>query len=335
MPPNAPETNCPACLRPWIAGASFCPHCGRPAMLHSPPNPHAPNPAAHSPAAHSPAAHRPTEPGAFVDPFRAAQAPGRNVRTGVLVGTGLLLAAVLALLGLHATGVLALGGKQPDRTTLGLQAEQPPAMLARPAEQPPPVLERTAEREIPAVMPPEVRAWLEHLRETESRRQQMVHAQMGQLLTIMAQQSVGGSMVQDLLAELHGVDTGVASPPAQSLADDARTLRARWADLDQFFNSMRPPEECAPIRNQYYTALNETGAMITDVLEQLQLAGQDPQAAIAALSGMRNKSSTIDRAGRETDRLIAEICRKYNESKWFSVEADPAGGMGSLGKFGF
>lgn len=186
-------------------------------------------------------------------------------------------------------------------------------------------------------MPQDVRDWLLHLERTESERNRMTKAQMGQALAVLFGST--RSTYEDLLKDIDGEDAGgqdLQNPELNNqFAKAAPQMRAGWRDLTTYFNSKQPPAECIPIKNAYEQCLAETGSMMVDLIGAIE-SSRDPDADFDALlkkvSGMQGTSETkIDQYGLQTDEMVGQICHKYDTWKWFSISGDIGGGLAGLG----
>ncbi|MBX3111843.1 MAG: hypothetical protein KF857_07525 [Fimbriimonadaceae bacterium] len=247
-----------------------------------------------------------------------------------LVGGIIVLVAMVGF-GLGA-GIFRLGGR--GNATLGADARQGPPILAATGAPPPQVLpaEGNTTPVLPAdnLMPKDVLDWLKHLEETERRRKALATSQIGPLMADIMRQSVGGG--SNPMKSLFGEDgPDVESPPTQGLTESVEKIHSDWQDLDNFFQSVPPPAECAPTQAQYSRSLGETQAMMTELAEAIGKASESPDAALSALKGMQGKSKDrIDAADQACDRLVQQICDKYKTRKWFSIASDIAGGLTTL-----
>lgn len=188
-------------------------------------------------------------------------------------------------------------------------------------------------------MPPEVRAWLEHLERTESERKRMTMAQMSQAMGLAM--SASGAGYQDLIAEAMGEESSSSQSQLQNPEMNAQfkrsapEMRKGWKDITAYFNSKQPPAECIPIKNAYEQCLGETSAMMLQLIGALESASVDEAGRQQALSTLYSMLGTsqgkIDVAGEKTDSLVGQVCRKYETYKWFKVSGDIGGGLGSLG----
>lgn len=241
----------------------------------------------------------------------AVGAPGKgSFWAGVLVALG---AAALIVGGLAFSGLLRV--RAPSA---------PPGPIVK-AEPTTPLATRAPERK---TMPDDIRAWLEHLEETEKRRIDLSQRQIMSLMVEM--QRLKASEFTDALSELMGdpFDEGKKDAPsiekARSIASD---VKPAWQDLKTFFESMPPPEACRTIAADYGQTLQETGATVSDILGIVETAQGDPQGAVEKLRGiMKSHKSMIDEPAVRADRGVQAICDEYDTRKWFDIKADVGGG---------
>jgi len=261
---------------------------------------------------------------------------------GIIVGAVCLV--VLLAIGIGANlNLLKPGGKAaqvlattttPPSPTMPKLATPSPIMpkLATPD----PTLMQPAPQDTP--MPDDVRAWLEHLQRIEAYRTSMTADQIGDMLVFMT--GLQSSKVTDAISGILGDDDegGPPKPTAsENLTNKTDETRDAWRVLMDEFRKLPPPAECVPIATSYDETLGETSAMMVEILDALQSAQDNPQAAIAALTKMQGTSSgRIDSLAKDSDRQVGAICDKYKTRKWFSIASDVGGGMmGKLGGLGF
>lgn len=172
------------------------------------------------------------------------------------------------------------------------------------------------------------------------RRQDLAKDQLTEATTALAGDEAG-----DLNSALQAADGDDDSPQpdhakADKAAGDTRGMRQSWVQLTQKFNSVPPPSECKDLANTYDQVLRETGAMMSDIIDAIELASNDRTAALKKLYGMLGKSgSHIDEPAKRSDGMVSDICNKYATTKWFSITADVgdssmlsgAGGLGIPG----
>jgi hypothetical protein len=265
-----------------------------------------------------------------LDPYANQAKSSRNF---LAVGIALFVVAVLA--GLLGSGILGLGQGRGSAVTTNI-ALGGRVMLPAPSDKPNTILESGTQGNVftgktKKVMPQEILDWLKHLEATEKRRVDLTMNEQATLLSQLTMLNGVGStegFVQGLLRDGEDFDQ---QSPAREIQGQGEEHKKEWLGLHTFFDSKQPPAECVPIRNVYTQCLGETQAMYTEVSEILQSVGDDPKGAVAKLMKMQGKSTDrIDVPGRQTDKLVQEICDKYDTSKWFEVKADIGGGMGGF-----
>jgi uncharacterized protein (UPF0335 family) len=238
---------------------------------------------------------------------------------------GAILAAVLAVfLALLATGVLRFGAALPQ-TAIRAPAEAPDGSLRVAAKPDEPVL-KAGDKQI--TMPPEVRAWLEHLERME-RKKNRIHEDMTNEAKIMERMLSGSSGIDS-------VDVGTILDPEKGMPDPRmnvsemfQEMAQPWRDLRREFLNTGPPmpAECRPLANAFAGGL----AAIPEQIESLEsvMSGFDPanpevraeakSATDSARKVGREHKRPVDAEFAEADVLLANICRKYSTEKWFDI----------------
>lgn len=252
-------------------------------------------------------------------------------RKWIALGAGAATLVILLIAGI-GFGLLGIGRSAPP-TVLPKVAQTAP-VLPKTAE-PAPVLPKAPE--VAQGMPDDVRRWLEHLERIERRRRDMSGGQVGELLAMMTRMQT--APIRDMLPGAMGTgeETGENTMrAAEDLQLNTARKREEWDSLRQDFLSLPPPPDCAPIQAEYNQVLTETGTMMTEIMDAVSMASENPDAALSALTRMKGTSGgRIDNAAVATDRKVAEVCNKYQVRKWFDIAADVGGGiMGRLGGLG-
>lgn len=327
---------CPQCGKSLPAPAAFCMHCGadlrqltqgQPVQPQPQPQPQ-PFQQPQPPISRSGPQMPSGRPVAAVDAaFAQAQTKKRNI--AIAAGAGALVLALL--IGAIATNFLNRTATQPAETVLQRQAKPPEPVLDKTAAPPAPVMEKEATA--PKVMPDDVRRWLEHLEETEKRRGKLAMQGLGTMMQLAPAAQMGIDL--DALKALASGDPDQPEPKtgADKVAEGAAQVKQEWDALKEYFKSVYPPQECLATANTYWNALDETAAMIQDILGAVVKSKENTSAALDMLYGMQNTSKTIDAAGTQTDGLVQQICDKYDTKKWFSINSDFAQ-SGLFGKMG-
>lgn len=269
---------------------------------------------------------------AQLDPYASQTQQNRRYLTA-----GVVLLAVALLLGLVGVSFMSLGRGFGGPVTQAASKSAAPVTEAT-GTPPTPITEATGapaavtmDPETVRKMPKEVLDWLKHLERIEKRRKDMGTEQIAALLSQLAMLQGVGATEEAMKGLLDDGSEGEPVPPSKEIGDQASSQKAKWRELIADFDSLPPPTECIPIRNSYSQCLGETQTMITEVLDAVRSASDDPKAAVAALMKMRGKSeSRIDVAANETDGGVQDICDKYGVKKWFGISADVGGGMGNV-----
>ena len=296
---------CPRCGGQLPANARFCMNCGQPL---------APTPAA-----------------ATGDPCAtsvALPAPNRNAMLWWILGG--LLAVSAIVFGLSAAGVLKL--RSPDASGPVLARNQDPSnsILPVPARDSDSILPATTPEQ--KRMPKDVRDWLEHLEKIEKQKQAIVAEQMDDLAVSMSgiQQKVLGMATEGL------TDPESTGDPSAVVGDilPVEKISKEWKDLRARFNDYPPgvPAECKELHDQFDGALMQVPGMVSDINA---IAGNlfDPEKRekIRDLREIQKSNDEfIDKPLRKSDRLLGDICDKYDERKWFEIKVDGGGGIMSM-----
>lgn len=297
---------CPRCGQAIVAGAAFCMRCGQ-ALTPAPVS--APQAAQNM---------------GFPDPAQR----NRTAMWSIVAAAGAL---VVIFFGLSAAGILKFGSSKVDPSLTARGITDVPAMRTSTTDNTP-----AMQTPASATMPDDIRAWLEHLEKTEAKRQALAQEQIMQLVVVKAGLGDGGTgaVLKGLLGEANGE---AENPPTKQVQSSMADLRRPWRELVDFFNSVTPPAECAPIRDKYDQPLRETSAVINDVNSILDGAqsGGDPTELLTKLNVIfESHKSTIDKPALETDVMVDQICQKYNTRKWFQIVGN-VGGSSSLRSGGF
>ncbi|MBL8047240.1 MAG: hypothetical protein JNJ45_01030 [Chthonomonas sp.] len=321
---------CPKCHYRLAQASRFCPNCGHGLA------------AAVAPKAAVPVAQAAPVPGAFV-PRKQPLWP--LVLGFLLIGAGSLFFAfrsgllkvpgepvkpkVLLADGTANTGeLLKADGTANSGQLLRTEGTAPQAELLR-VYGTPPASNLTQTQAEKISMPADVLAYLQHVERIEGMRVKMSRKQLSEALIMFTEMSgLRGGI--DAVRDLADPDAPTPDPedaPSKKVGRSAEDKRRDWRTLEEQFLAVNPPAECVTLRNEYQTALHETGTMISEILDAIEQASESPEAALTALQGMQNTSGgRIDVKARAADGTVAAICRKYLTDKWFSITGDVGGG---------
>ena len=318
--------NCPRCRGVAPAGVSFCPHCGNDLRLFQ----QAPTQAAQVPikeqlkkASAGPSGYFQPQGGGVA----AMPLPNKKSKLPWILASAALLLLIAS--GLVAFKMLSKTGQGPS-SMLQRNGSLPGPMLTKTGEQKP-FLGKTGENP-PPTPEPDLR-WLYHLEKIEKRRGELAKKGLAKFM-VMAQPGQFGT-------DMNGLNQLTTGDPEANMPDTAPDMisaesaasKKEWAQLRADFDSFPPPPDCKTIAEPYGHAMDETSAMMTDVMDAITVSKEDPQKALTSLYGMQNKSKSIDEFGNLADERVQALCSKYNKRKWFSVNSDFGNSsiFGSLG----
>lgn len=247
---------------------------------------------------------------------------------------GAILGLAALMFALDLTGILRLRGKQPGSVLTRAHDDLGTVLPAAGRESGPSLPAAGREKR---VMPDDVRAWLEHLERIEKAKQELQQDQLDDLRIAMGsiQQRVLGIATEGLLdpdapdAPAAGVESFL---PVTKMTED-------WIRLRQRFNEEGPPvpAECKDLRDLYDGVLMQVPGTLKDIDE---IAGNlfDPEKKdkIRDLREISKRhTDVIDKPLRRSDRVLGEICDRYDTRKWFDIKVDSGGGVfGLLGGLG-
>lgn len=211
-------------------------------------------------------------------------------KTGILAGiVGVLLVAVVVLILL----LIKQGERVMEVRPLPNPAQSP---VLHADVQPP-------EKENP---PPEIVAYLDHLKQTETMRVAMRN-DFGPALQMLRQ-------VQEMRS---GFDEDSEQQTQQEIAEGIEEYRKKWENILQYFDSVIPPAACTQLSGAYKTALGKYAATMIDI--QYALYNQD----LGALSQMRGTAQAeLDTLLVSADNELADVCRNYGIVKSYSITPD-------------
>ena len=231
----------------------------------------------------------------------------------ILVFLGIIYA------GLRASGLLQFGrGGTPETLSATKKGTTP-------------VLDQIVEK--PPGMPAEVFDWLKHLEATEKQKQDLNARQTAQFTSYATMLSVAGAGISTLEPDGSIEDPGGGDSPEAHTAKKLEDFRPAWREVQNFFHTKTPPEECAAMATAYDQALYEITGIAGDLQELLEGMQQDPTSALEKAQSMRGKSyEKVDVPLAKTDDLVGQICGKYGVNRWFSIQHDlNSGTLGVIG----
>lgn len=319
--------NCPRCRGVAPAGAGFCPHCGNDLRVFQ----QSPAQKGAVPIKEQMRKVAAATPGGYYQtPSAGPMAPAQLKKSKLPLILGILLALALVAIGFFAFALLKKTGKDDPTKMLQKQGSMGGPMLMKTGDEKP-MLAKTGENP-PPEPEPDLR-WLYHLEKIEKRRGDLARKGLSSLM-IMAQSAQFGTDLDGLKALATG-DPDAPEPKTapDKIAESSAEAKKEWEALRKDFDSYPPPPDCVTIAEPYGHALDETRAMMTDVMDAIVLSKEDTNKALQMLYGMQNQSKSIDEYGKSADDRVQALCDKYNKRKWFSVNSDFGNSsiFGSLG----
>ena len=331
--------NCPRCRGVAPAGVSFCPHCGNDLRVFRAAAQAATSQFASAQAATIPKAVPVKEqlkkaskvgPVGYYEPQLAGSASMPMMKKKSKLPWIIAAAILLVLIG---SGFLVLNMlKKTGREGNALKANgvMPGGFMKKTGNEAP-FLSKTGDVP-PAVKEPDLR-WLYHLEKIEQRRGELSKKELSKFMVLAQTSQFNAASAEDLTKFAANSEGDFPSTATDKIDADSAAAKKEWAQLRADFDSFPPPPDCVTIAEPYGHALDETRAMMTDVMDALAVSKEDPQKALQSLYGMQNKSKSIDNYGNTSDERVQALCSKYNKRKWFSVNSDFGNSsiFGSLG----
>ncbi|MER3466421.1 MAG: hypothetical protein C4340_04640, partial [Armatimonadota bacterium] len=170
-------------------------------------------------------------------------------------------------------------------------------------------------------MPDDVRAWLDHLKRIDRRRERLNEDLAKEAMDMM------GSLHPGMFAETESdAATRDDSRRRGTAAEFIKRVNETFAALTRDFQNLPPPDECRRIAAEYNDALLGTRELMSDIIRALE------ELSIQRAATLEGKSlSRVDRPVQNANELIEALCKKYEEPNvWrLFVERGSASGMGA------
>ncbi len=222
----------------------------------------------------------------------------------------------------------ASGPPAPSTMAATAQAGQAPAMQSEPASTAPTM-------QIAKGMPDNVRNWLEHLHKTEEARVALAAEQLKESVKTLANLKADdlNHAMDDGSDDSQAADKARENQRAGRVSGDMATMQQAWKTLLSAFDAVPAPAECVGIKANYDQVVGQTGTMILEIVAKIKSASTDPQGALSALTAMQGTSKAkIDVPAHAADSGVADVCKRYDTTKWFDIQSDVGSGvMGQIG----
>jgi hypothetical protein len=196
------------------------------------------------------------------------------------------------------TLVQAPGASAPGPMVQAPADTHPPAMVQEPGNTP-----NTAD----------IDDYLKFVRQIELSKQQLIHNELGDALEMMTKaKGLGAS-----------IDENEYNTTFAGLGSDTNKIAGDWNQLTAKFSERQPPQSCIDLRNKYLDQLAKIQSSVVQVNTALNKVQSDPSGALHALTGMSGTASAeADTAAQAADDALADVCKRYNLSKDFSIRTD-------------
>ena len=241
----------------------------------------------------------------------ATPAPMRKGKLGLLAGaTAVCVVAIVV-------AVMALQGRGSRVTDVApvRNPQQPPVFNAPTTPSPPQPGVLQSDVEKPPIKldkpekpkpPPEVVAYLEHLKKVEQTRLALQQREIAAL----------GPKMAEMIRGMYGSIMEAEEPKAGGqMTKELSGLSREWQQLSAYFLSVQPPEPCRALGGKYYDALRDviaTMGKLQDMIVKLDLN----------VMQMRGQSTHIDEKLVEADRELGDVCKRFGIEKTFSIRPD-------------
>ncbi|HEY0867936.1 MAG TPA: hypothetical protein VGE01_11175 [Fimbriimonas sp.] len=255
-------------------------------------------------------------------------------RNTILLVTLAILALVGAIVtGLALSGVLKFGAKAPDHKTLQARGQAPRGVLEARGTAAPPVMPQVAQK---VEMPKEIEDWLNHLKRCEELKRELTVQQNGELSGLLMGAGIG-ALTPQAVDIISGADADINDAlPTRQIADKLVPMITRWTDLDDAFRKYPPPPECQQLATAFDSGLNGLASQMDAIRSMLAgLDANDPnmqskgeKTKADAQHVLRTHTRSADDNFQMSQRLLEEICDKYNRKPWFNI--DSKGSVGGL-----
>lgn len=296
---------CSKCGGAAEASAKFCPLCGTQLIKQDAPtfgrtsqqNPIVPS----SPLA----SDGPSLPRQISPKMRAS---GAAIAVALL-GLGIFLAKTAGILGASPSGTKTTAVLAPPQT----QTARAPILQAPAITKPEmPVLTPPAQTSTP--MPEDVIAYLRWVKQHHADLKQVSSALEGVAMQIIPTLSVNG------YNQLFGEDENRINVPSQTQATAKLSQVSQQLNLMlSKFNSVRPPDSCAPLASQYQQAVTlhiQITARMATVLEKIMTNPADAAQLLPELtaeSGSKNMSQSADASLKGADEQLNAVRARYSD----------------------
>ncbi|MFN3689504.1 MAG: zinc-ribbon domain-containing protein [Fimbriimonadales bacterium] len=244
------------------------------------------------------------------------------------IGVGVLLLMALAfVVGTQSGLLMQVQTKKPEGPSV-LEAKPPKVEGPSVLEAQPPKIDAPSvvTAEAPKPPPQHIVNWLEHLRRTEQKRQRM-ERNIAPVMSMLVQAMVARAAAMGGIAQ-GDFDKAEADyeREREKLRQGYQQRQREWAELLQFFKSVPPPPECQTLADAYYAGLSQ---YITTISQIEQSLIENDLGGLTSMLG--SAQSDLDARFARADEELTRVCEQYGIRKEFSIGAQGAELIRSLG----
>ena len=157
-------------------------------------------------------------------------------------------------------------------------------------------------------VPPEVVAYLEHLKKVELYRQQVYSKEL-QAVIAGASESIMKAMPFDLEEEN-------PKKPTDDLAKKTMDFTKEWQQVSAYFLQVQAPPDCGQLAAKYYDSLGTFVKFMGRFQESVS------KNDVAGLNAIKSDGGELDKKFIDADAELGKVCGKFGIEKTFSIRGD-------------
>lgn len=244
---------------------------------------------------------------------------GSRKNTGLLAAiAGLFVVALIAVL----LSMYLKGQRVADMGPVKAP-EQPPVLSgpSAPANPQPGVLQAPqteARQPEKKEIPPEIIAYLDHLKKVEAMRQNVYSKEL-QAVVASASDAMMKALPFDWDKE------GEIKKPTDELAKKSMDFSREWQQVSAYFLQVKAPADCGMLASKYYESLSTFISFMGKFQDAIN------KNDIAGLNAIKADAGTLDQKFNEADSELGKVCDKFGLEKSFKIRGD----AGQTPVFGF
>lgn len=178
--------------------------------------------------------------------------------------------------------------------------------------------------------PPEVVAYLDHVKKVEDHRQMLLKDTSTALVL-----AVGGQAksYETILDQIEGGDTGQVSDPMSDMRKEVSRQYKNWQDTLSYFDQKQAPPECRDFSGAYRKVLaseTETMGRIVGITSKVNVSKSDSITdglnAMLSMQKDPDLQENIDKSADDADAKLTALVSNYDMKKPFDVPREKQGG---------